>query len=789
MSSREQRRKEKHKRKRQDKKDQLRKRAQGANPFTNVRPPQIIPGSNARHRERIASQIPQAWPGETAEDAAVFDDQLLAALAPDAAVQVSAVREALKCACELRGDEALKCTSSIPRSSPCSEWRLFVRGLVSWLKNEFTAAGESWERLNPERRPGRIATVMMNSLNAGLENASLQKPTHPAENASSIDWSQRLDERLLYHARLLRRVRFDRAAIRVAEAGLRAPEEFKELLIGPGKLHWLLKFAEEYRETEPDLVAALQAVALRRAFIQDFADVFKTASKVIRGPQHDPQNLLLSFFFELRFTNERGSKDLAEQSLNRYLKESLPKNEALTKPLRAAIASSIHLAEAISKMQSPTRMPFSFFGQPEEDTSGIRQHLKEAIKALPTHRLAHKSYADWIESKLDEQRLSAKQKVSLGKELADVMKRWSQGVPDEVRPRLWLIDYLFENEELEEAKPHVEWMAASRHENPQVRAIPWKWQILEAMRLCRRKAWLSDVAARLQDAERLWPAWLSKEWLPYLQAAVILRSGKTDDFEATRTQILANSGLKRNSLTDACMMLGAAQLMRVPAADLKPLRVPVDTALKNLRNVSDAELLRVSQFFWDLHRSQLLYPAYRMHGRKIADQIRGILRENPRRVVGHMEDPEIRSAILLCAEIGCFGDGYSVRFPPVLMQRDIRNHPICVAARVNAYLKLKHHWSDGDFRDEGSLLREASKSERDPFYRSWFVELAEEFDEVMAENKKGPFGFESSFFGAMFGGMGQQNDDDDDEDTLYASSDSDCDCPACRAARKAAAAR
>ena len=66
-----------------------------------------------------------------------------------------------------------------------------------------------------------------------------------------------------------------------------------------------------------------------------------------------------------------------------------------------------------------------------------------------------------------------------------------------MEPRLWLVDYLLENERLEEARPHVDFLAASRQDDPRVRATPWKWQLLEAMRLCRRKAWLADVPARL----------------------------------------------------------------------------------------------------------------------------------------------------------------------------------------------------------------------------------------------------------------------------------------------------
>ena len=132
------------------------------------------------------------------------------------------------------------------------------------------------------------------------------------------------------------------------------------------------------------------------------------------------------------------------------------------------------------------------------------------------------------------------------------MRNWSKGLPDDVEPRLWLVDHLLENEETEEAKPHVDWLATARQDDPRVRATPWKWQLLEAMRLSRRKAWLSRVPERLEEAESQWPTWLSKQWLPYLNAALALRCGKTDEFEQQRKQICSESGIAQG-LAGRCL--------------------------------------------------------------------------------------------------------------------------------------------------------------------------------------------------------------------------------------------
>lgn len=767
MGARSQRRKEKHKKKRQEKKDQLRKRQQDTRRALSMPMPEIVPGGNSRHHQRVLAQVPQAWPGEAPEDVAIFDDAVLKTLSPDLADQATAVRDALQLACDSQEEEALKRTASIPRSSPYSQWRLFVRGLISWLDDDAASASESWERLDAQRRPARIATAMMNSLNPNLEQVKIAAAGSASgeassDKASSSEWTDRLDFASLYHAKLLRRVRFDRPAVKLAEAGLRVPEEAKELKIGPRKFEWLKRFAAEYRQSEPDLVAALQQAGLQRASAQPYGDLFEEAIQAFEGPTHDRHNLLLSYFYYTRFDDD-DLQDKGERCLEQYLKEDLPKNKALPAPLRNALISQMHLTEAISLIVPKVR-GFMAFMMPEEDTQEIRRHFKASARAYPANRSAHRKYAEWVESNMNED-MTQRERAPHVKELAEVMENWSRGLPEDVKPRLWLVDYLLENERLDEAKPHVDWLAASRHDDPRVRAVPWKWQLLEAMRLCRRKAWFSQVPAHLNEAEKLWPAWLSRAWLPYLRAALALREGKTAEFEAEREQIWQTAEGTRGSLTDACMMLGAAQLMRVPANELKPFRAPVDQAVKNLDRASEQDLIRVGSFFWDLHRAQLLYPAYRMHGKKIADQIQARIRRTPDLVLKHTDDTAVQAAVLLCSQHGCFEQNYSLKLPQWFSEPVVRRTPRLVAAQLKAILRLRYQWSAKEHAHLGPLLREAAKSERDPYYRYWFVELADDLDEVLKSRGLDSFGINSDLLDEIFGGkVGDDEDDEDDED-------------------------
>ncbi|HEY4261893.1 MAG TPA: hypothetical protein VGM98_17110 [Schlesneria sp.] len=759
MASKSQRQKERHTRKRQEKK----KKQQGQQGQSRGRPfeiPAIAVGSNERHRQRLSQQLPRAWVGEAPEDVAVFDDAVLAALSPDLAQQVSIVRKALQDTTESRGEEAVKSVSVISRSSPLSEWRLFIRGLVDWLAGDSNAAGEAWQRLDRERRPGRIATAMMIALRSDLEHVTPSSVIEASAVTSQAAPFSQWDDQLLYHGKLLHRVRFDRAALRVAEAGVHAQEESSELLLGPGKLRWVKLFAKEYGDTEPDLAAALLQTALGRAFAQPYSDMFDEAAQSIPGPRHDPKNQLLTFVYYSRFADKSSSANRSQRALERYLNIDLPQNEGISKPLRGAIASEIHFYEAQSLMQ-PTggRAMFDRFYAPSEDPKAIRKHLQSALKADATNLSVYKGYIDWLKSKLDDYRLTPSKAESLEKERAEVMRKWSQSRPEDVEPRLWLVDFFLENEQLEEARPHVEHLAASRLEDPRVRATPWKWQLLEAMRLCRRKAWLAEVPARLNEADTIWPGWLSKQWLPYLRAALTLRIGQVDEFESQRQQISQASGVAHNSLADACMMLGAAQRMRVSAANLKPLRATLELVLKQLKTLPIEELMEAGSFFWDLHRTQLIYPAYRLHGRQIGKELFARLTNDSKPVLNHIDDEAVHKAVLWGSETRYWSTSYNTKKLPFFSKPAIQRHPMFVAARVNAYLHERYHWGQEDNRKLSPILREAATSQRDPYYRFWFVKLANDLDDELAALSSSPFGFN---FDKMFGNSDSNGDFDDD---------------------------
>ena len=737
MANNSQRKKERHAKRRKEKQKKQIQQKERTREITQHGV--AVTGTNAPHRQRLARQVPVSWSDELPEDAAIFDESAFLSLPPERASQVQVVREALQEALDSRGENALRSISVIPRSSPLSEWRLFIRGLVDWLANHPESATESWKRLDSTRRPGRIAAVMMASLQLDLEQHSpttTDASANPKDQASALT---QVDAQQLYHAKLLRRVRFDRHALKIAESGLNTPEEIPDVELGPAKISWLERFIAEYRDTEPELTEALAQTALAHAFDQQYTDLFESAIAKFEGPRHDRRSRLLSYFYYNHF-DSLSSESLANKALDRYLEHDLPNNEALSPSLRRAIASQVHLNVAMSLVAN-SEGP-GFFGQLIIYTDNdplIRKHLQAAMKAAPSNGEVYKEYVDWIETRLEHHNVSKSEHDQLENELTDVMRSWSAGQPDKVEPRLWLVTRYLENEQLQEAQPHIEFLAASRQDDPRVRVMPWKWQLMEVMRLCRRKTWLAEVPTHLNKVEKLWPTWLPKAWFLYLEAAFTLRNGKKELFETQRQQICAQLGRERDSLADACMMLAAAQKMRATPTELKPLRATADLALKKVKTAALDQLLEVASFFWDLHRIQMTYPGARLHDKTIGNELFGRLKRSPKLLLDRLDDELLQKSVLWGSEHRFWSSYSGSRFPKFFEKQAVQKHPIFVAAKTNAIIKAPHMiYSERNPFELVRILRDAASSQRDAYNQHWLTHISNQLEDVLSD-RRSPF--------------------------------------------------
>lgn len=769
--------------------NQKRRRARQAKRKQQLSKGKLSPGAiGKKHRQQMERLVPAAWHGENPLDVAVFDTTMFAGLSGQEKLDVAAVKEAFDFLAHNRGAEAENAVSGIAFKSPLSDWRLLIRGMCFWLENDQQAATHSWSRLDAERRPARIAKVLklahrddLASMKSDSESDSSVQPdsTRPKPAltdsfAAANSFNQPpVDVAMLQAAKVIRRTRIDRAAIKIATVAVNQKMELEDEIPGitltPDLINWLAGFANDFRDSEPELVRALELAALDRASNQAYIDIYDAAAKKFSGPNHDPKNFLRSFFYFAAGNDE----DEAECYLQQF-RESLSTNSLLSESLRNAILSISFLHDArshISRRQS-SDMQFSFFRFDENEADvqrDIQELFKTSIKSHSANREAHLEYTNWIRGEMDDRDMTKQQQQKLGVELFKAMTSWLESLPNDAEPRLFLVEKLLDDDKLEEAQPHVQWLVKSRQNSPQIRALPWRVKLLEATKLCRRKSNLLKVPDVLRQVELQWPQWLSTRWLPYFHAAWSLRSGDQAGYDQERQLICEKSHVSRDSLADACMMLGAAQRMRVVATDLKPLRVPVETAVKNVKTLSLEELFGAGSFFWGMYKSGFFYPAFRMHGSKFGREILKRINAEPGLVGHNIENSAFLDTIFWISERRFWSDGYELKFPPPLQKLVGRNVYIR-AAHVNAMVQLRWPPRQIDWLESAEYLRLSARSEPDTYLRFWLNELAQKAEDQDREMKERfSYGGLGRMFGNMFGNM--------------FSDEEECNCPECRAER------
>jgi hypothetical protein len=166
-----------------------------------------------------------------------------------------------------------------------------------------------------------------------------------------------------------------------------------------------------------------------------------------------------------------------------------------------------------------------------------------------------------------------------------------------------------------------------------------------------------------------------------------------------------------------------------------------------------------------------------MHGKTVGKALFARLAKQPKRVLDDINDERVQGAILWGSEYRFWSNDYETKLGAFFSKPALQRNPIFAAARLNAYFKERHPWGVEKYRDMGPLLREAAQSERNAYYRHWYIELADELDDMLARNS-------SRFSGFPFGDLFGNNGDDEDEDNNLGL-DPSCDCPDCQAARRA----
>jgi tetratricopeptide (TPR) repeat protein len=79
---------------------------------------------------------------------------------PETRTHAAAVRAALKALEDGKDSDADQAVAGIDRSSPFADWRIFIRGLAAYYRQEIEEARRSWSRLDPQRPPAKVVSAL-----------------------------------------------------------------------------------------------------------------------------------------------------------------------------------------------------------------------------------------------------------------------------------------------------------------------------------------------------------------------------------------------------------------------------------------------------------------------------------------------------------------------------------------------------------------------------------------------------------------------------------------------------
>lgn len=693
---------------------------------------------------RIYDRKPVAWVGECPEDVAIFDANVRQTLSEELQQQAVEVRQALEDVCNRVANDSQDRLATISRRSPFSDWRLLIRGLTAWFGGQKEEARSAWERLDKERRPWRIALTLILSDRQDLTEIKLKIPGD--EKQGSDPWEATADNETLANAKVTRQVFIERVALRSAQGLLRIEDEElseydeDEQILLPDHFRFLKEFSAKYESLEPELVRALEVGFIRIAANLNYADLFEYTIKELRGSGCDPENNLAGFLYFSLF-----KRPSAEEYLKDYIEKDLPKLSWCTPTIAGALSSMLRCMQANVELNSYKQnasrfFSFRFFGESSEDVSNslakARIYFDKALVAYPANQAAYWGYEQSFELALDDSSLLVGERAKLEAARAEIWEKKLLHLSDDIDTRLKLVDYLLENGESQKAKAHVDLLRGTRRADPVADAMYWRWHLLEVQRVCGKKTSLPQAAPLMLEVDRLWPRWLSKDWLPYLNAALAYRAGDLDAFEKIPVETRPHS-----ILTQSCMILGAAQYMSFPTAQLKPLRERVDEQVKHIKSVADVDLLSAANFFWDVTRAKIRYSAYRLHAPKFLKALAS------RPSLGKMfeacngENSELKAALLVMATDKIFNHSNTVKIPSWLRKAMNQGNPFVLASFLIA--TLGEDWPRVDEANHlAEQLRTKAESVHDPFYRFYFLSIVERVErEIRPHPMEKFFGF------------------------------------------------
>lgn len=525
---------------------------------------------------------PVAAPDEPVEDQAVFDANVTARIPTDLQTEAALVREALELTAQGEPNAALDRLLSIGRKSPFADWRLFIRGLVAFQRGDQATARESWHRLQPARRPARIAGVLDRAWNEAATTPS------PAESASHAAVAAGVHAAAVS---LMRRASMWTAAREIAAVRHRDDER----TFSASQAALAIRLEKQYRPLDPDFVSELSTACRALALRQPDEEPLLALCRNTAGPADDPRNTRLQFLHFQRFME---ADDEVRQCAREYVDRDLPGLAHLPEPLRVALAS-VTLERAAAHLLDQDDGFLSELTPHEEQV--CERLLRESLERYPRNQLAHESLIRLLTARAEEEEEDSA--GDAGRALINAKLAFVGQFPDQYVHVRDLIDQFVAAGDFARAEPLVTSLRDQRTGDMGSRSVPWRFELLRAAALASSDNSLAGARTALEASIAAWPNWMPRCWIPFLEGAMRLREGN----EAGYTEAVdAGRRESPDDLSSDMMLHEALVRMKCPAGRIEPIRMRIHRAAKDVAIDSPiAPLANAACFFMELERCGL----------------------------------------------------------------------------------------------------------------------------------------------------------------------------------------
>lgn len=556
--------------------------------------------------------LPTATADEPLEDRAVFDPAAAGTLPDDLARQATLVRESLELVSAGHDQAAVDRMGSISRQSPFAEWRLFVRGQVAFQAGDGAAAREAWSRLDPIRRPARIARTLGDAWE-GLQ--AKQKASTSSARAAGEE--ARRGAAAAARELLGRQSMWD-AAAEIAAVRHRSAEK----TFSASQAAMLIRFVKQFRGVDPSFTQAFAAACRQLAALQPDQDIFESLVRGVPGPPDDPRCLREKLVYMWKFY---GSASDAEGVVREYVDRELPTLRFLPEPMRRALAS-----QTLTRMAREMTWDgegYDFALVEGKTLRKCERFLREALERYPLNREAHLGLLELIEGKIDAE-ADEDQASTFEDELTAAKKAYVEQFPDAHEHLLEVIDDLIISRQFDQAQPLVDRLEGQRGVPSLLRFLPWRFAFEKLSWSAEQERPVEEVLAAMQVVLTRWPQPVSRAWIPVLEAVLASREGQGSDDTLRELAIAAAGGGPDASLLGDVMLSEALRRLKGSPAAIKACDA-------RLRRACDADaidgslgpLLAAGSFYGSLERCGLMIdgPALpsEILGKRLAHRLAG----------------------------------------------------------------------------------------------------------------------------------------------------------------------